>query len=141
MANHDSQLQLLSMMVKEMSNSKKDRRPLKRFVNHLKKKAGYGKYVIDCRHHPCLVVGIDFFKSNIYCDGIEVKSLFNDSYCGCSLRHCGIEPISKAEAFERADFRKSHTFNEYLMKYCGYTEEGIEEFNKLDEVWNFNKGD
>lgn len=92
-------------------------RKFKRYMNNFKKRAGYGKYVIDCRYHPCIVTATEFYKSDPWGNGIFVKSLVNDTPFGCSLLHCGIKTISKEEAEERASYIKTHSFDAYMEKY------------------------
>jgi hypothetical protein len=109
-------------------------RKLKRIQNWLHKHCGYGKYVIDCRYHPCIVTLLE----RDYHD-IEGTSLINGSGTACSLMHCGIEPISKKLAEEMAAYAKTHTWNEYLIKYHQYTAEDIAEYERLDAIWDFEK--
>ena len=118
-------------------NTKRSRRKVKNVINYLRRTAGYGKYVVDCRFHPCIVIDTN---NDLYGNSIDVESLFNGKTYSCSLMHCGILPISKAEAYERADFLKCHSFNDYLSKYEGYSQEDYNKINELDKDWNFDKG-
>jgi hypothetical protein len=120
-------------------NLRKDRRKDKRIANYLKRKAGWGKYVIDCRYHPCLVVETDFYHGDTWGNGIGVTSLITGAPNSCSLMHCGIEPITKKQAETYVTYVKEHSFNEYLMKYRGFTQEDVNEFDKLAAIWNFEK--
>lgn len=111
-----------------MSESRKR----KRFLNWIRKHAGYGKFVIDCREHPCIVTGTD----SLY---IDVISLITGTPSGCSFLHCGIEPISKERATEMAEFAKNNSWEGYLRKYFGYNDAALAEYAKLDAEWNFEK--
>ena len=87
-------------------------RKLKRIHNWLHKHCGYGKYVIDCRDHPCLVTFLDRDHHDI-----EGFSLIDESGMSCSLMHCGIEPVNKQKAEEMSAFYKKAGRYEYLIKY------------------------
>ena len=117
-------------------NTYKCRRKAKRHMNHLHKKARKGKYVIDCRNHPCIVTETHFY-GDIYGDDIEVQSLVTGTMGSCSLFHCGPEPISKAEAFERAELAKRDGWEAYLKKFSGYTEEDLLAWRKMQAIWGF----
>jgi hypothetical protein len=78
----------------------------KRYFNRLLKKAGYGKFVLDCRGHPCRVVAVDKDRS-----GCSLVSLLDGTPIGCSYYHCGLEPIPeyvakkiKEPIFEQAQY-------------------------------------
>lgn len=79
-------------------NRHTDRRKVKRRVNWLRKHAGFGKYVIDCRGHPCIVTEVERYTDDLYGNGIYVKSLIDGSPNSCSLLHCAPQPISKQRA-------------------------------------------
>ena len=93
----------MAVVEAEIMNLKKSRRKTKRVVNQLRKKAGWGKYVLDCRGHPCIVTEVEFYSSDLYGNGVFVKSLFDDSTCSCSLLHCRPEPITEKEAHSFKD--------------------------------------
>lgn len=120
-------------------NRHQSRRKDKRIANYLKRKAGFGKYVIDCRYHPCLVTGTEFYHQDTWGNGIFVTSLITGTPNSCSLMHCGIEPITKEQAETYAAYAKSHSFNEYLIKYRGLTEEVVKEFDRQAAIWDFEK--
>jgi len=111
----------------------KDRRKDKRYLNHLRSKLKYGMFVEDCRSHPCMVTGHDL-------EGFDCVSLVNGKPNSCSILNCGPIPLTKAEAYERADYMKQHGMEAYLVKYQGFTEEALEYWRKLDAEWNFDKG-
>jgi hypothetical protein len=81
-------------------NLKKDRRKTKRILNYRMKKGGYGKFVLDCRGVPCVVTSVERYTDDPYGCGCEVKSLIDGTPNSCSYLHCGITPISKADADE-----------------------------------------
>ena len=70
------------------------------------------------------------------CDCI---SLITSTPSRCDFLHCGIEPTTEARADEMAAFAKSHTWDEYMIRYHGYTAEDVKDFNELDKTWNFEK--
>ena len=114
----------------------RDRRQRKRYMNYMIKRLHFGMYAVDCRYHPCIITELD-----LQCEDISVKSVLDGTPCGCSIFHCGPLPITQTEAFERRDFIRSDGWDAYLKKYEGYTDAALEEFHKMDAVWNFNKGD
>lgn len=116
----------------------RDRRADKKYVNQFAAAMRRHRYVIDCRMHPCRVHAITYLAWNDA--DLEVESLLNGKLSACSLRHCGIEPISKEQAEDMAAYHKSHTWDEYLVKWFGYAEEALEGFHKLDAEWDFDKG-
>lgn len=118
---------------------RKDRRKEKRYLNHLTGKLKFGMYVEDCRYHPCVITKREFSKSDLHGSGFQCESLVDGSP-SASTYHCGPLPLSKAEAYERAEFMKSQGMEAYLRRYCGYTDEAIMYWRKLDAEWNFNKG-
>ncbi|SRR5258706_15641119 len=79
-------------------NLKKDRRKTKRIVNQLRKKAGYGKFCLDCRGHPCIVTEVEFYSSDLYGNGIIVKSLLDGIEGSCSLLYCRPDPLTESQA-------------------------------------------
>lgn len=120
------------------------RREKKRLMNWLMRRAGFGKYVIDCRDHPCRVIGTDFqhwgtTRQRFFSSGIRVVSLITDTPSACSLANCGIEPISEREALDMAAFAKAHTWEDYLVRYCGMDTDDLERYRELDKEWNFEK--
>lgn len=116
-------------------------RQTKRVLNQLHKRAGYGRFVIDCRYHPCLVIEVDRDVKYPYQDGCRVQSLITGTVFGCSYLNCGIEPITKALAEEMAAFAKdpNNSFDDYLIKYKQMTQEEVAWFNEQDKEWNFEK--
>jgi len=69
-------------------NLRKDRRKDKRYLNWIRKKAGYGKYILDCRGHPSRVTSAGKFSP-----GCDLISLLDDTTWCCSYNNCGPEPI------------------------------------------------
>lgn len=116
-------------------NLHKNRRKQKHYLNHLRGKLKYGMYVEDCRYHPCIVTGQGYLDYDFEC-----VSLVNGKPNSCSMRHCGPVPLSKVEAYARADYMKTHGMEAYLRRYCGYDDAAIEYHRELDKVWNFDKG-
>ncbi len=113
-------------------------RKRKRILNWYLKKAAYGKYVIDCRYHPCRVTEVTFDRNR--CQGdCTVISLITETPSSCDFFHCGVEPISESKAFEMAAFAKANTWNDYLEKYHGYSDEELKHYDELNKVWNFEQ--
>lgn len=75
-------------------NLRKDQRKQKRLVNWYRKHAGWGKYVIDCRGHPCKVVEVEFYTHDPYGNGCMVKSKLDGAVGSCSYLHCRPQPIT-----------------------------------------------
>ncbi len=99
-------------------------------------------YVIDCRSHPCRVTrGARFHTQDLYGASFECQSLVTGTPNSCSVMHCGPEPISRDIAFERATYWKEHGTRSYLKKYEGYDDAALEEYDELNEVWQFEKPD
>ena len=115
-------------------NLYKDRRKHKRYLNHLRGKLKFGMFVEDCRFHPCIITDQCYQEYDFRC-----TSLVNGRPNYCSMSHCGPVPLSKAEAYERAEFLKAYGMEAYLRRYIGYTDAAIEEWRKRDAVYNFDK--
>ena len=88
----------MAFMEAKIMNMRKDRRKTKRAVNQLRKKAGYGKYVLDCRGHPSQVIEVEFYSSDLYGNGIIVKSLLDGVEGSCSLLYCRPDPLTEIQA-------------------------------------------
>ena len=116
-------------------NLYKDRRKDKRYGNYMLRKLKFGSYVEDCRCHPSIVTEQDRWHADFCC-----VSLVNGRPNACSMYNCGPVPLSKEEAYERAAVMKEQGMEAYLRRYHGYTDEAIEDWRKLDAVWNFDKG-
>lgn len=97
----------------------RDRRADKRYVNQFAAAMRRDRYVIDCRMHPCKVTDIVYI-TRCHDAYLEVESLLNGKASACSLRSCGIESISKQKAEDLATYHKSHSWDEYLVKWFGY---------------------
>jgi hypothetical protein len=115
-------------------------RKLKRLMNQYMKRINYGKYFIDCRYHPCKVTEYFIRSEDPYGSYVDGISLVDNSGTSCSCYYCRPEPISKELALEMSEFAKNNNWNEYLTKYLGFSTDAVNQYNKLDEVWNFNKG-
>ena len=116
-------------------NLRKNRRKNKHYLNHLSSKLKVGMFVEDCRYHPCVVTERDHVNFDFRC-----TSLVSGRPNGCSMSHCGPVPLSKTEAYERADCMKQHGMEAYLRRYCGYNDAAIDDWREQDKVWNFDKG-
>jgi hypothetical protein len=81
-----------------MNDLRKNRRKYKRTMNWMLKHCGYGKFVIDCRGHPCRVTEVDRYTDNMWQNGCTVVSLIDGTSSGCSYMHCGLEPLSETIA-------------------------------------------
>lgn len=68
-------------------------RKLKRLINWYRKHAGYGRYVIDCRGHPCRVTQV--WDEGPYRGSVSLVSIINGSTWGCSFNSCAPLPITK----------------------------------------------
>lgn len=119
--------------------ARSDKRPLKNYMNRLHKKTKPGMFFIDCRYHPCRVVERHLYSHKLDGD-IQGVSMFDGSPSGCSMAHCGPEPITPSEAEAMVATHKAEGFYAYLQNHRGFTDADIAEFKKLDEQWNFNKG-
>ena len=73
------------------------------------------------------------------CSEVTGTSLISGNGCCCSLVHCGPTPITKKQAEEMVEYRKTHTYAEYqVWMHPGTTEEY---WLEMDKVWNFSKQD
>lgn len=86
--------ELLVSIRRSIMNLKTDRRKKKRLVNWYLKHCGYGKYVIDCRGHPCRITAVERYTNNPYSNGCFVESLIDSSKGSCSYLNCAPQPIS-----------------------------------------------
>ena len=75
-----------------------DRRKLKRAVNRLRKKLVVGAYFESCTGHPSIVTEKEFYKSDLFGDGVYGRSIVDGSGQSCSLLYCAPRPISRYEA-------------------------------------------
>lgn len=91
------------------------RRGQKRWLNYLRRTCGYGKYVEACDYHPSVVEKLHFSTretiDRVWDGSIDVISLVDGHRSACSLTHCGIEPLSTAEATKRAEYAKKFGIN------------------------------
>lgn len=115
------------------------KRKLKRYLNHLKKKLAYGRYFEDCGYHPCVVTESHVYYSDLYASDVVGRSLINDQPTACSMFHCAPLPISEQEAKERVLCIKNEGWHAYLKRYIGYDDASLEEYEKLNKVWNFTR--
>jgi hypothetical protein len=119
------------------------RRKQKNQVNYLRKKIPVGGYFIDCNTHPAICTDKLFYSStaarDLSCNEVIGKSLISGNTCSCSLIHCGPTPITKKLAEEMVEYRKTHTYVEYMV----WTHQGTtpEYWEEMDKVWNFSKQD
>lgn len=120
-------------------NRYKDRRKDKRYMNHLIGKLKVGTYVEDCRYHPCLITERTVRKRDIEFSDFQCVSLVNGKPNGCSMYHCGPVPLSREEAYARAEFMQQYGMEEYLRRYQGYTDEDIAHHRELNAVWHFDE--
>lgn len=97
-------------------------------MNNLRAHSKFGHYVVDCRFHVCRVIGTDviFMNCRYGDDDIDVVSLFDGTTLSCSLRHCGILPLSEREANERVEYCKTYGFDLYMKKYEEFEDEKSE---------------
>lgn len=114
-------------------------RKRKRLMNWYMKKLSHGKYFVDCRYHPCSVSAYWIRSEDPYGSDVDGISLINGTPSSCSCMHCGPEPVTKELAEEMAEFARNNPWNDYLMKYHGFTPEAIAYHDELDKVWNFEK--
>lgn len=105
-----------------------DKRKVKRTINWLRKKAGYGKYIVDCRYHPCVVTRTEFYTDDLYGNGCESKSLIDGTTISCSYMYCLVEPISKEKAEAMAEFAKNADWDAYMARF--YDEEVADDHSK-----------
>jgi hypothetical protein len=100
----------------------------KRWLNYLRRTCGYGKFVEACDYHPSIVTKLHYDTHQTIdrkWDGsIDVKSLIDGHESCCSLTHCGISPMSKAEASKRMEYAKK--FGVDAMIDCLYVKSDLE---------------
>lgn len=89
------------------------------------RKIKIGSIVETCRFHPEIVERFtyDWFGR----EGIETKSILDDSQYSCSLLHCGVFTLRNDEAEEYVLAWKQNG-ERGLMKHVGYDNAWIDEF-------------
>ena len=124
----------------------RDRRKIKNQVNYLHRKIRVGTYFIDCNGHPVLCTEKDYYspssygRRDWYSSEVNGTSLISDNpSCPCSFLHCAPEPITKERALAMAEYRKTHTYCEYMVWM--HPETTIEYWEMMDKEWNFSERD
>ena len=110
--------------------ARRNRRKDRRRINWSRKHCHWGAYVEGCRGHPGVVIETYFSDQDWWGDSVTVKSLIDDVEESCSLMHCGVWPMSKAQAEERAAYWKKHGSTAYRFKYFP------EAYDTWIEHWN-----
>lgn len=101
------------------------------------KACGHGRYVIGCRNHPGIVVETFFDHHPLGNNDVTVKSLIDGTLEACSLRHCGVEPISKEMAEAQAQYYIKHGPNAVWAKFYPDTlKEWIEAWHEIRATGN-----
>lgn len=88
-------------MPMKMANPIRDKRKLKRYINHLAAKLKPGAIFESCSYEPSVVTKRSFRPSDIYGSDVEGVSIVTGAGCSCSLFHCGPWPLSKENARAR----------------------------------------
>ncbi|HEU5488482.1 MAG TPA: hypothetical protein VFV16_06635 [Candidatus Nitrosotalea sp.] len=129
----------IEQAIASKDNKLASKRKLRRRLNYLNKKLSYGNYFLDCNNHPCIIKENNIYPYYPYDSYVVGKSLVSDNETSCSILHCGPEPIPKQKALEMVSCIKEKGWFQYLKDFLGYNDLAIEEYKKLNEIWDFTR--